>query len=49
MSEEYRGEGLGYYYTRLQARREQAEKHREQNRTVNSAKFGEAQAVTYMV
>ena len=30
MSEQYRGEGLGFYYTRLQAQREQRQKALEQ-------------------
>lgn len=35
MSEQYRGEGLGFYYTRLQAQREQRQKGPEQRRSAD--------------
>ena len=37
MSGDYRGEGLGYYFTRLQAQREQERKRRQEQGTVDSA------------
>ena len=38
MSGDYRGEGLGYYFTRLQAQREQERKRRQEEQgTVDSA------------
>ena len=37
MSEQYRGEGLGFYYTRLQAQREQRQKALEQSRSRDSS------------
>ena len=37
MSEQYRGEGLGFYYTRLQSQREQCRKVLEQSRSRDSS------------
>ena len=37
MSEQYRGEGLGFYYTRLQAQREQRQKALEESRSRDSS------------
>ena len=37
MSGDYRGEGLGYYYTRLQAQREQERNQRQKHGRVDSA------------
>lgn len=37
MSEQYRGEGLGFYYTRLQAQREQRQKALEQSQSRDSS------------
>src|SRR5271156_4845017 len=37
MSEDYRGETFGFYYTRLQAKKEQEEKQKLQHRAVDSA------------
>ena len=37
MLEQYRGEGLGFYYTRLQAQREQRQKALEQSRSRDSS------------
>lgn len=37
MSEEYRGEGLGFYYIRLQARREQERRQRQEHGSIDSS------------
>lgn len=37
MSGDYRGEGLGYYFTRLQAQREQERKQRQEHGRIDSA------------
>ena len=37
MSDQYRGEGLGFYYARLQAQREQRQKALEQHRSIDSS------------
>ena len=37
MSEQYKGEGLGSHYTRLQAQREQREKTLQQHRRVDTS------------